>query len=60
MACFWLNCKFLRYAYYYLAVGNAIFSDFFLEVPIKKVWELYQVNVLVFDETKQTIIKWIQ
>ena len=44
----------------YLAVGNTIFSDFFLEVPIKKVWELYQVNVLVFDETKQTIIKWIQ
>jgi hypothetical protein len=44
----------------FLAVGNAIFSDFFLEAPIKKIWELYQVKVLVFDENNQNIIKWIQ
>jgi len=44
----------------YLAVGNAIFSDFFLEAPIKKIWEFYQVKVLVFDENNQNSIKWIQ
>ncbi len=43
----------------FLAVGKQVFEDFFEETAIRKIWELYQVQIIVFDEKTEKILKWI-
>ena len=43
----------------FLAVGRQVFKDFFEEPAIRKVWELYNVHIIVFEEETEEILQWI-
>jgi hypothetical protein len=44
----------------YLAVPSKAYQDFFTKKFIQKLINFYHVNLLVFDETNKTIVKWIE
>ncbi|MCO6489856.1 MAG: XisH family protein [Phaeodactylibacter sp.] len=44
----------------YLAVPESIWDDFFQRPFVEKVIQVKKVNVIVYDPTKEEILKWIK